>query len=155
MVSYLINEETCALIPVGNAKTNIIENTCNKVFTENCTDIVSYSCKVNGSTLDGRQKGSSYLIGSSYKPPIIINDEIGLILIPTHSTRNKDCIWISLNNLLNYGPIKNDKVEIEFRNHEKMIVNTSFNIFDKQVLRATRLESALRGRNSKKNYKYL
>ena len=42
-------------------------------------------------------------------------------------------------------------IVIEFLNDKKIILNISFGILDNQVLRATRLESALRGRKIRKN----
>lgn len=148
---YLIKENTYALIPSGK-KTKAIESEHSLIINETPVDVVSKNCYLNGSTLEGRQKGSSYLIGTSYKPPIIINDYNNIILIPTHSVRNKDCMWVNLNNILNYYQNDSNNVILEFKNHKKIVLNVSFSKFDKQVLRATRLESALRGRN---NQKYL
>lgn len=149
-MSYTISNHTLALLPTGK-RTKIIEDDNITTIGEEATEIVAKNCQANGSTLEGRIKGSSYLIGSSYKPPIVVNDESHLILIPTHSNRNKQCCWITLNNVLNYNPYKKNSVLIEFRNHYKIVVNISYTIFDHQVLRATRLESALRGRNNKKH----
>lgn len=148
---YIIKENTLALVPT-NQKTKVIESETSLLLEEEPSEIVANNCYLNGSTLEGRQKGSSYLIGTYYKPPIIINDKENLIFIPTHSVRNKDCIWISLNNILNYYQTENSSVILEFKNHKKITLNISYSKFDKQVLRATRLESALRGRN---NQKYL
>ncbi len=146
---YIINEKTNAIIPKGK-KSHIIEMTSNFVVSEKTSEIITRNCYIHGSSLEGRQKGSSYLIGSNYKPPIILNDATKLILIPTHSIRNTKCAWITLNNILNYYPHPNKKVLIEFKNNQKITLNITYSIFDHQVLRATRLESALRGRNNKK-----
>lgn len=146
---YLIKENTYALIPIGT-KTKAIEEENSIIVNETPVEVVSKNCILNGSTLEGRQRGSSYLIGTTYKPPIIISDYENVILVPTHSIRNKDCIWINLNKILNYYPTDNNKIILEFKNYKKIILNISFSKFDKQVLRATRLESVLRGRNNKK-----
>ena len=146
---YIIKEKTLALIPQSK-KTKVIEKTTSIILEEDSSKIVSENCYLHGSSLDGRQKGSSYLIGTTYKPPIIINDKTNLILIPTHSIRNKDCIWVTLKNILNYYQTEDGNVILEFTNHKKIVLNISYSKFDKQVLRATRLESALRGRNKQK-----
>ncbi len=145
---YIINEKTLALVPMSK-KTKVLELNKSRYINETTVNIVSKNCIINGSTLDGRQKGSAFLIGSTYKPPILLNSKNNIILIPTASIRNSSCIWISLKHILNYKN-KNDYVVLEFKNHQKISLNISYNIFDNQVLRATRLESALRGRNSKK-----
>lgn len=148
-MSYIIKKETLAIIPHGK-KSKIIEEKHNIIINELTAEIVEKNCYLNGSTLEGRIKGSSYLLGSNYKPPIIINDSLNIILIPTHSIRNKNCNWINLINMLHYSPTNDKKVLIEFINNHKLVIDISYNIFDKQVLRATRLESALKGRNYQK-----
>ena len=144
-MSYIITNRTYAILPSGQ-KTKIIEEKHN--FTKNVvpTDLIRNNCNINGSTLEGRIKGSSFLVGTKYKPPIIINDSKNIILIPTHSIRNPNWSWINLIALLHYKPYAENKVQIEFINNKKIVINISYSIFDKQVLRATRLESALKGR---------
>ncbi len=150
IMPYRITLKTNALL-VNQKGTRIIEE--NRIFmtSEPLINIISDNCFNYGSSFEGRQKGSTYLLGTSYKPPIILNEVDDLILIPTHSVRNKSCAWIILNNILNYSP-NGKKTTIEFKNNNKIDVNVSYNVFDKQVLKATRLESILRGRN---NQKYL
>ena len=144
-MSYIISTDTLAIIPHGK-KTKIIEQKHNIISNEITSEIIKRNCYINGSTLEGRVKGSSYLLGSTYKPPIIINDSLNIILIPTHSIRNNRCNWINLITMLHYTPTSDNKVLIEFINNRKLIIDISYNIFDKQVLRATRLESAIKGR---------
>ena len=144
-MSYIITKNTLAIIPRGK-KSKIIEGKHSLLANEETAKIIEQNCFLNGSTLEGRIKGSSYLLGSSYKPPIIINDSLNIILIPTHSIRNKNCHWINLITMLHYSPTNDNKVLIEFINNHKLIINVSYNIFDKQVLRATRLESTIKGR---------
>ena len=148
---YIITDKTNALVPIGK-KTKIIENERTFTVNETPAEVVSTNCIINGSTLEGRQIGSSYLIGTNYKPPIIINDSSNIILLTTHSIRNSDCIWINLNSILNYVKNPDKTTNLEFKNKRKINLKVSYSIFDKQVLRATRLESSLRGRN---NQKYL
>jgi len=148
---YIITEEIYALIPIGK-KTKIIEKDRITIINETPAEVVSINCIINGSTLEGRQKGSSFLIGTNYKPPIIINDRKNIILIPTHSIRNSECIWVNLNSILSYDKNNDNTTILEFKNKKKLNLKVSYSIFDKQVLRATRLESSLRGRN---NQKYL
>ena len=144
-MSYIISNETLAIVPHGK-KTKIIEEKHNIISNEISSEIIKRNCYFNGSTLEGRIKGSSYLLGSTYKPPIIINDSLNIILIPTHSIRNNRCNWINLITMLHYTPTSDNKVLIEFINNRKLVIDISYYIFDKQVLRATRLESAIKGR---------
>lgn len=148
-LTYIINEKTLA-ITRENKKTRIIEKYNSYLVSEDPVDIINLNCKLYGSTLEGRQKGSAYLIGTNYKPPIIVNNGKNIILVPTHSHRNNKCSWIVLRNLANYFPYENDVI-IEFQNEIKILLNISYTIFDKQVLRAARLESVMRNQNSQKS----
>lgn len=141
---YRIKTTTFALLPCKEG-TKILEENGAVILNEDTTEIVARNCFMNGSTLEGRQKGSSFLIGTSYKPPIIVNGYSNIILIPTHSHRNKNCIWIHFQNVLTYYSKSEKKTMVEFKNNEKIIIDISYSVFDKQILRATRLEFALRG----------
>lgn len=145
-MSYIISNTTLAIVP-NNQNTRIIEMKHEKKLKELTIKIIEENCNLNGSTLKGRIKGSSYLIGSNYKPPIVVNESNNIILVPTHSVRNEKCNWINLKTILHYWPLNDNKVKIEFINNKKIILDISYNIFDKQVMRAIRLSSAIKGRN--------
>ena len=147
---YLIKEKTNALIPQGKT-TKILEHNKEIIINESIHSIIEQNCCRNGSNLDGRRKGSAYLIGSNYKPPIIIDEIKRIILIPTHSHRNIKCQWIVLGSILKYKISNDQQVIVTFKDNHQLILDINFHQFDKQVLRATRLESALRGRNYQKH----
>ncbi len=146
---YIITEKTNILIP-KKSMTEVIETEKTFIIEEETLDVIMHNCFLNGSSLEGRQHGSAYLLGSSYKPPIILSELDNLIFVPTHSMRNLKCCWINLANILKYYPSSPEKVIIEFKDFQKIELNISYYILDKQILRATRLESTLRGRNLKK-----
>lgn len=146
---YIINEKTLALFPNGK-KTKVMEWNKEFLLEESITKMLEYNCNLNGSTFEGRRRGSSYLIGSSYKPPIIMDEIKSLILIPTHSSKNPLCKWFILENIQKYFLNRHNRLTIIFKNNQKIELDICFANFDKQVLRAIRLESSLRGRKSKK-----
>lgn len=145
MISYEINCDTLALVPVTENETKIIER--NNVFIVNqpVMEIIENSCEYFGSSYLGRHEGTKKLIGITHKAPIIIEETKNLIYFPTSSPRLFDCIWISLNNIKTYES-KNGGTELLFNNNKKINLNVSFGSFDNQVLRATKLESVLRKR---------
>lgn len=153
MKEYEINEDTLALIAL-NDKTKVFEKS--KTFTvhKEISEIMEESCQYFGSSLSGRQKGTENLIGISYKAPIIVEESKNIIFFPTTSPRLKNCNWISLNNLERYYT-KNNKIVLEFKNKQKIMLNLSYGVIDNQILRATRLEAVLRGRKLLKNTKKL
>lgn len=145
---YEINTDTLALIN-ENDKTKVYESNNSFYVYKNANKIMEESCQYFGSSLTGRQKGTFNLIGVSHKCPIIVEETKEIIFFPTTSPRLKNCCWISLNNILRYYRLK-DRVIIEFKNKEKIELPLSYGSIDNQVLRATRLESVLRGRKNAK-----
>ena len=148
MKEYEINEDTLALISLDD-KTRVFETNKNFIVEKEVSQIMEDSCAYFGSSLVGRQKGTESLIGVSYKAPIIVEETKNIIFFPTCSPRIKSCNWISLNNLERYYS-KNQKIVLEFKNKQKIMLNLSFGVIDNQILRATRLEAVLRGRKMQK-----
>ncbi|MBR1817737.1 MAG: competence protein ComK [Bacilli bacterium] len=155
MMEYEINEETLALIAVGEECTEVYEQ--NQIFyvNKNVNEVMEDSCLYFGSTLEGRVKGTERLIGIHYKTPVIVEESSEMIFFPTCSARyHKENAWISLRHIKSYYKDGGNQSMIEFQNGVKIPINISFGSLDNQILRATRLESALRGRKMhKKRFK--
>jgi hypothetical protein len=83
MISYEINCDTLALIPVSEKETKIIER--NNIFNVNNSvmNIIENSCEYFGSSYLGRHEGTKKLIGITHKAPIIIEESKNLIYFPT------------------------------------------------------------------------
>ncbi len=149
MENYEINTETLALISLKN-KTEVFEENDHFFIDKVANEIMESSCEYFGSSLSGRQKGTERLIGVSYKAPVIVEETEEMIFFPTESPRNDSCSWISLQKINKYFRC-GEKMVIEFKNGSKVVLDLSYGKLDNQVLRATRLESVLRGRKSNKN----
>jgi len=148
MRDYEINEKTLAVVPFGKKKTIIYEEHDCFILEQPVNKIMDKSCRYYGSSIEGRQKGTTSLTGLTYKVPIIISEENNIIFFPTSSPRLKDCAWISLNNLNRYFDKKETTI-IEFLNRETIELPLSYNVLNNQILRASRLESTLRKRTKK------
>ena len=145
MISYEINCDTLALMPVSENETKIIER--NNEFNINMPimEIIEDSCEYFGSTYLGRHEGTKKLIGVTHKAPIIIEESRNLIYFPTCSPRLDTCCWIGLNSIKNYEN-NNGNTELLFSNDKKISIPISYGSFDNQYLRATKLEAMLRKR---------
>lgn len=149
MNQYEINETTMAIVACGENLSMVYEEDQTFSVPQNANKIMEDSCAYFGSSLEGRRKGTEALIGINYKPPVIVEEFREIIFFPTSSLRNKENTWICLNHIEKY--YKNeDKMVILFKNGTKIELNLSYGILDNQVLRSTRLESALRGRKKEK-----
>ncbi len=144
MKNYLISNDTYAIVPTIQGSK--IVNKYGSIFTDFTTkNLINLNCKYYGSSLDGRISGSRDMLGVSYKVPIIISESFKIIMFPTTSVRNVDCVWINIAAILFYKN-KNNTVHITFKNDKKLIINISFGVFEKQLLRASRLESVFLAR---------
>lgn len=146
--NYEINNNTVALYAMGE-KTRVYEEDDSFIVNKNANQIMEESCKYFGSSLSGRKKGTENLIGVSYKAPIIVEESCNIIFFPTTSPRLNTCSWLRLSYINRYY-YENNKLIVEFKNREKIALDTSYGIVDNQVLRATRLESVLNGRKLEK-----
>jgi len=145
MISYEINRNTMALIPINDDQTKIIERNRIFIINENIMNIIKNSCEYFGSSYLGRKEGTKKLTGITHKSPIIIEESNNLIYFPTESPRLNSCSWIGFNNIKNYIN-NNGKATIIFDNDKVLDLNISYNSLDNQVLRSSKLDSVLRKR---------
>ncbi len=148
--TYEINSKTCALIQENNFSTTIIDNYNTFTINYPINKILNYNCEYYGSSFNGRLKGTKQALGSKYKLPIIIEETREIIFFPTTSYRGNNCIWLALKNISNYQEVKN-KVIVTFTNKKQLKLNISYDSFENQLLRATKLLLILQ--NRKKNTK--
>ncbi len=150
MNNYEINEKTLAIVACHENLSKVYEEEKTIYVHCNANKIMEYSCEYFGSSLEGRKKGTLSMIGVNYKPPVIVEETKELIFFPTSSDRNKLNSWISLQHIARYYH-DNRRMVILFKNGTKIKLNLSYGIIDNQILRSTKLESALRGRKNKKS----
>lgn len=148
MQEYEINDDTLAIIPLGEFKSKIIEKDRTFIVDISPIKIIDNSCRYFGSSYQGRFLGTKNLIGVSHKAPIIIEESREIIFFPTNSPRIEDCAWLSLKNLDNYKKNKNASIVI-FNDGHLLDLNISYGTLDNQVLRAARLETVLRLRKNR------
>ncbi len=142
MQEYIINSSTNALL-LGDNTTKIYHENGVLLSTININKIMDVSCKYYGSSLLGRVAGAKYMLGSSYKTPIIVSEKNMLIFFPTMSMRKKECVWLNSSNILNYEKHSAKETIITFKNKNKLVVFCSFRVIDKQILKSSRLENII------------
>ena len=145
MINYEINDETLAILPFEMGKSRVIETHGELIVNKTPMEIIENSCLYFGSTYDGRHNATKYLLGISYKSPIIIEESRNIIFFPTNSPRQYDCCWISLKNIIDYKRRNNNSI-VCFDNGKQILLDISYGSLDNQILRATRLESVIRNK---------
>lgn len=144
MDSYEINKNTVALIPKEN-KTIVYEVDNSFVVNKSPLKIVEESCEYFGSSLEGRQTGTSALVGFTHKVSVIIEESFDLIFFPTLSPKNRECSWLAYSHIFKPDKFK-DKTIIELKNGKKILVDVSTAIIDSQLYRCSRLKDVLQMR---------
>ncbi len=146
MEEYEINEYTNAIIAQADKKTKVVEDEREFIVEKKAFKIMDDSCKYFGSSYQGRFEGSKKILGSKiYKAPIIVEETRGMIYFPTTSARLDDCSWFSLQKIKRVEK-KEYKTEIYFQNNKNIVLDISYESFQNQLLRASRLDSILRQR---------
>lgn len=145
--TYEINSTTCALITENNFSTTIIDINGITNIEYPINKLIDYSCSYYGSSFKGRLEGAKTVLGSKYKLPIIVEETREIILFPTTSYKNNECAWISLKNISDYKKNGN-KVTILFKTNHQIDLNISYESFENQVLRATKLLLILKNRKN-------
>lgn len=148
MDSYEINKDTVALIPKNN-QTIVYEVDKSFVVNKSPLKIEEESCEYFGSSLEGRQVGTSKLVGFTHKVPVIIEESFNIIFFPTLSPKNEECSWISYSHVFKPDKFK-DKTIVELKNGKKILLNVSSAIIDNQLYRCSRLKDMLEVRKINK-----
>ena len=154
MKNYGISKDTLAIIPIGEKKSKIVEKNNSYIIDQNPNRIMDSSCRYYGSSINGRQKGTTSLTGITYKAPIIVEEDGSIIFFPTTSPRLKKCCWVSLNNIESYYyDFEKKTCVIIFDNKTKLEFDISFCVLNNQILKSHRLESIINKRkNNQKSF---
>ena len=150
-MNYEINEGTLAIIAKENASSKILEDNREYVINSTPYEIMDYSCKYFGSSLEGRKEGTKAILNIEYKVPIIVENSNNLIFFPTSSPESNNCSWISLKDIKTYKELENGNTEITFNNGVKIDIPVSKRTVENKVFRASRLDLISRNRKSNKN----
>jgi len=139
MEKYLINEETVAILKKDNK--TIFYNVENiQVFNKNIKKILEFNCNYYGSSYQGRKKSSQNILNIKYKLPIMISEN--LILLQLNSLRDKECLFIVLNKIINFEK-NGDNLKIYCQN--KIVLNSKISIksLEKLIVEGIKLQNIL------------
>ena len=147
MKDYLINDDTLALFPLGKRKTVVYENDDCYIIDQKISKIMDDNCRYNGSSMEGRIKGTYDICGFNYKAPIIVSENQPTIFFPTCSPRLKECAWINSSNV-NRIINQDEKCRIFFLNDESLEINATYRIIKNQYLKSLALKTSFKNRKN-------
>lgn len=142
--SYIINKNTL-LIRTNINKTGIIilDDKKTIIIDNNLQKFINDSCKYYGNSYKGKLESSKLYLNKSIKLPIVINEISELIIFPTSSIRNSNCIWIVYNNIDSIKKFDYNNTIIIFKNGIEICINCSYYIINNQISNCARLKCLL------------
>ena len=91
------------------------------------------------STKYDKIKATNRLVKMASKTPIIIEESRNIIFFPLRSTREKNNIWVSFNNLVKYEKNAENTI-FYFKSGKQISIKFSYYIIDNQVTRSLMLD---------------
>ena len=133
-----ISSKTCALKYKNKNECIIIEGNNEITVEMSLQQFINYNCEYYGSSFEGRIKGAKHALGMKYKLPIVIEESREIVFFPTTSYNSDRCSWIALNNISTYESCDSSTI-VTFTSGQKYTFKISFESFENQMLRATKL----------------
>lgn len=137
---FIITRATKAIIAKDSTyyRSLILEGSKEQHSLHRPEQILDNSCLIYSSTLGGRRTAAKKILRSTSKIPIPVSPEKGLYMLPTSSTKNKDCVWFSYYHIDFYEQREN-KTYVAFNDGSGLYVNTSLSSFDLQYKRTSQV----------------
>lgn len=141
---------TLAILPRysgnGNLVSYVLDEQGEYMTRYSPTRMIERACRFFGSTLEGRQTGTTEISGVTHKVPISIDPSSGMYLFPTLSPINPKCVWISHTHILKLRESANQCTEVLFKNGTKIVVEVSYGSMTNQVNRTAQFRYLLNER---------
>lgn len=106
-------------------------------------DLIEHWCIYNGSTAIGRMKAFNILTGSTQKPAVLINERSRIVFFPTLSMKDKDCVWLNDQKILQTKTIDAFHTEITFITGYKIIIDSNRRTIENQIRRCKKFLSCI------------
>ena len=141
----MIKDSTIAILK--QEKKTIIYNVENfVVFNKSIKKILDENCMLHGSNLNGRIKSVQKILNVKYRVPILISEKENIILLPMNSMRDKECLYIVANKIIDYTE-NEDYLEIKCINNQIFKTKISKYSFEKMIINMMKLNNYLKWEN--------
>ncbi|WP_106496092.1 competence protein ComK [Lentibacillus sp. Marseille-P4043] len=139
---YEITQQTKAIMRKDSAyyRARILEagQTKDKLCIHKPEKILQNSCLINGSSLLGRRTAVKQILKTRSKLPIPVIPEKDVFMLPTASTKSKDCVWLSFYHI-EYYEQRDNRTYVSFYDGSGIYVNSSENTIDMQIKKASQV----------------
>jgi competence protein ComK len=158
MDEYVINSLTMAILPMtyGSKLYSHIYQYDEELHSPfKPLEIIKKSCRLNGSSYEGRKEGSRQLIGITHKIPITINSANSMYFFPSASPNHHRCVWISHEHVDSFKKFDSNSTLVSFRNKQSIVLPVSLHIFQNQMQKTALLRTKLMQRSEDNIRKFM
>ena len=141
-MNYIINSETVAILK-KDKKTFIYNVENYKVINKTINRILNDNCLFYGSSLLGRKSSAQKILNIKYKVPINISDKNDLIFIQINSLRNKECLFLNINKIIDYKLLNNELIVRCIKNKIFKLPISKYS-FEKMLIKGLILSNSLK-----------
>lgn len=150
---YLINTETISLSSefdeYGNENTRVIEGANMFLVAATPNEIIDYTFKFYGFSLNGALTGAKEILDGAYCLPVVIDVKDGIVLFPCGAFRQKDSVWIANNHIIDIEKLGNETIIHTSYGHCLIVPMSAAQVHKKRG-QAAILHSTLQHRTSRK-----
>ncbi|MGI2327646.1 competence protein ComK [Planococcus sp. YIM B11945] len=147
---YAILQETVVILPEFDENGNLHALLCNReeIATVGMSpfNLIDHNLRYLGSSHRGAIVGAGALLGNVSMSPIVLNKELDIILFPCTSPSREDCVWFSLQHVVDSVNLGEKRTQVNLSNGSSVIVHVSKYTFDKKVQRAYELRYKMQER---------
>lgn len=138
--NFLITRKTKAIVAKDSAyyRSAILESNGEHDSIHSAEKILDYSCLLSGATLSGRRAAVKKAFNINNKIPVPVNPGQAIYMMPTCSTKSKDCVWLSYYHIDFYKG-RGNTTYITFMDGSGLFVNASENSIDMQHKRTSQI----------------
>lgn len=121
------------------------------VYNTTPLNLINEMCLKCGSTLEGNRQASKEILSGSHKLPVIVNQNLSLVYLPTQSMQNYDCEWIAYN-YIKVEECKKGGTNLIYDDKVIYHTKTNYKILALQYFRAAELKKNIEKFKSKVDY---
>ncbi|TKC19097.1 hypothetical protein FA727_06000 [Robertmurraya kyonggiensis] len=123
----------------GNPFTQIVETDRTIFINKSPIEVLAYSLRCTGFTLDGAIESSKWIMKMDKMVPVVANPYQEVILFPTRSLTHEDNIWFNPYQIRRTSNIKG-KTLIILSNHSSLYIPTRLTSFNTKIQTAEQLK---------------
>ncbi len=137
VTSYIICNQTIALIPIENGFTKIVKINDELYCTKSTIDIINESYFHGNDFSEYRKTAILEIPSFSQRAPIPIKPHENLYIIPSHNPFNRECVWISFHHIKKVYSIRSNYTLIIFGNYVVLRIYVPADIIKDQIHKMT------------------